>query len=69
MNYNDKKEEIIEKHHELIALISKLENVDMGVAFDMLVSNVLHGQCYGFRVAKADCEELLKIAEGQVNAE
>ena len=43
MNYNEKQEEIMEKHIRAVRAIAYANNVDMGVALDMLEDNVLRG--------------------------
>ena len=43
MNYKEKKNEIEEKYVEPIKALSRVNNVDMGVAFDMFQDNVTHG--------------------------
>ena len=71
--YNTKKEEIMEKYIEPIKAISKANNVDMGVAFDMFQDNVMNGtiryQYVEFNVeeAKKDFEELLGVAKEVVS--
>lgn len=36
--FREVKEKLAEKYHEQIALISKVKDVDMGVALDMLIA-------------------------------
>ena len=67
MNYGAKKEEIIEKHIRAIRAIAYANNVDMGVALDMLEENVLRDGKYAYvkvEEAKKDFEELDEIAKG-----
>ncbi len=74
MNYKEKKNEIMEKYVEPIKALSRVNNVDMGVAFDMFQDNVTHGtiryQYVEFNVeeAKKDFEELLRIAGAEVKS-
>lgn len=68
MNYTEKKEEMMAKYDEVIRALAKANNVDMGIAFDMFTSNVVHGGTYPYikfdeEEAKKDFEELLRIAK------
>lgn len=58
MAYKEKKEELEAKYEDVIKVIAKNENVDMGIAFDMFVANIEQGYMYGWREAKADFEAL-----------
>lgn len=57
------------KHDRAITAIAYANNVDMGVAFDMLKSNMTRGGSYPYvKVDEfmADMEELLKIAGAEI---
>lgn len=56
--YAKKAEEMKEKYHDAIVEISKTQDVDMGVAFDMLLSTCSGGDYLGD--AQIDAEELKK---------
>lgn len=58
MAYKEKKAELEAKYVEVVKVIAKNENVDMGVGFDMFKANVEQGYMYGWREAKADFEAL-----------
>lgn len=62
MNYNEKLKELKEKYADVVALISRNENVDLGVAFDMFKSNVKNGANYGWRDAEQDFADLEEAA-------
>ena len=62
MNYTEKKKELEAKYVEVVSLISRNENVDMGVAFDMFKANVKKGANYGWRDAEQDFAELEVVA-------
>lgn len=66
-NYKEKKEKIMEKYDRAIRAIAYANNVDMGVALDMLEENVLRDGRYAYvnvEEAKKDFEELDEIAKG-----
>lgn len=66
MNYKEKKEELMEKYDRVIRAIAVANDCDMGVAFDMLTSNIVHDGNYPYvkeEEAKKDFEELLRIAK------
>ena len=63
MNYAEKKKELEEKYADIVAVISRRENVDMGIAFDMFKSNVKNGASYGWRDAEQDFAELKELAK------
>lgn len=67
MNYGEMKEKIIEKHDRAIRAIAVANDVPMDIAFDMLCSNVVHGDnnSYVKADAKQDFEELLRIAKNE----
>ena len=78
MTYREKKEELMKKYIEEIANVEKNKGVDMGVCWDMLDSyarglgvNPLDYELSEERLAelKADVNELLDIAVGQVKGE
>lgn len=48
MNYKEKKEEMMKKYEGILAEISKANNVDMSVAFDMLVANLTRDAKYSY---------------------
>lgn len=67
MDYREKKEQMMEKYDFAIRAIAVANNVDMGVAFDMLKSNMTRGGNYAYVNAEEfnkDYEELLEIAKG-----
>lgn len=69
MNYKEKKEELMEKYDRVIRAIAVANDCDMGVAFDKLCSNVVHGDKNPYvkeEEAKKDFEELLGIAAKEV---
>lgn len=66
MNYLEKKKELAEKYADVVALISRRENVDLGVAFDMFKSNIKNGAMYGWRDAEQDFAELTEAAEKSI---
>lgn len=71
MEFREKKLELLEKWLEPIRALAKANNVDLGVAFDMFVSNVIHDGTYPYikfdeEEAKKDLEELLGIAKEEV---
>jgi hypothetical protein len=71
MNYIAKKDEMLEKYDDVIRALAKANNVDMGIAFDMFTSNVVHGGTYPYikfdeEEAKRDFEELLGLAQREV---
>jgi hypothetical protein len=65
MDYKEMKEKLVEKYDRAIRAIAVANDVDMGIAFDMLCSNVVHGDNnpYVKAEAKQDFEELLKLCE------
>ena len=72
MNYKEKKEEMMTKYDEVIRAIAKANDVDMGVAFDMFKTNIVHDGNYPYvkfdvEEAKKDFTELLGIADAIVN--
>ena len=67
MSYKEKKQELVEKYADVVALISRKENVDLGVAFDMFEANIEQGCMYGWRDAKVDFEALEVEARGTLN--
>lgn len=71
MDYREKKEEMMEKYKYAIYAISVANGMDIGVAFDMLISNMTRGGNYPYVKAEEfnkDYDELLNIAKGQVGA-
>ncbi len=66
MNYAEKKKELEAKYADVIAVISRNENVDMGVAFDMFKKNVKNGANYGWRDAEQDFAELTEAAHKSI---
>lgn len=66
MNYTEKRKELEEKYADVIAVISRRENVDVGVAFDMFKSNVKNGAMYGWRDAEQDFVDLKEAAEKSI---
>lgn len=67
MDYKKKKEEMMEKYKYAIYAISVANGVDVGVAFDMLKSNMTRGGNYTYVNAEEfnkDYEELLELARG-----
>lgn len=63
MTYAEKKKELAEKYAPVVALISRNENVDLGVAFDMFEANIEKGAMYGWRDAEQDFADLEAIAK------
>lgn len=70
MNYEEMKEKLMEKYDRATRAIAVANDVDMGVAFDMLCTNVTKGDMYPYvkAEAKQDFEELLKIAGEEVKS-
>ncbi len=66
MNYAEKVKELQEKYADVVAVISRNENVDMGVAFDMFKKNVKNGAMYGWRDAEQDLADLKEAAEKSI---
>ena len=65
MDYKEKKEELIKKYEGAIRAIAIANDVDMGVAFDMLEANVNRGGTYQYVKEdefKKDYQELLELA-------
>lgn len=48
MNYKKEKQAMVEKYQKAIGLISETNNVDIGVAFDMLVANETQDGKYAY---------------------
>ena len=66
MDYKEKKEELMKKYERVIGAISIANDMDMGVAWDMLVSNVTRGGTYPYvkeEEFKKDYQELLELAK------
>lgn len=63
--FAEKKAELEAKYHDRVAGISKTQNVDMGVAFDMLISNAERGTNYtgGGEATVEEWAELIKDAK------
>lgn len=69
-NYKEKKEKIMEKYDRAIRAIAVANDVDMGVALDMLEENVLRAGTYPYvniEEARKDFEELDGLAEAVEN--
>lgn len=65
MEYKDKKHEIQRKYVEVIKAIAIANDVDMGVAYDMLKDNVMRNGKNAYvnmEEARKDFEELKEIA-------
>ena len=65
MDYKDKKYEIQRKYVEAIKAIAIANDVDMGVAYDMLKDNVMNNgknPYVNMEAARKDFEELKEIA-------
>lgn len=65
MDYKDKKHEIQRKYVEAIKAIAIANDVDMGVAYDMLKDNVMNNGKNPYvemEAARKDFEELKEIA-------
>lgn len=65
MDYKDKKYEIQRKYVEAIKAIAIANDVDMGVAYDMLKDNVMNNgknPYVDMEAARKDFEELKEIA-------
>lgn len=65
MNFKEKKEKLVEKYDKAIRAIAMANDVDMGVAFDMLVANEVNGGKYTY----VNKEEFAKDYEELVKAE
>lgn len=65
MNFREKKEKLMEKYDKAIRAIAIANDVDMGVAFDMLVANEVNGGKYTY----VNKEEFAKDYEELVKAE
>lgn len=65
MGFKEKKEEMMKKYEKQIALLSEVQDVDLGVAFDMLVTNETKHGHYDYinheEFAK-DYAELIKLS-------
>lgn len=63
MDFKEKKEKLMEKYDKAIRAIAIANDVDMGVAFDMLIANEINEGTYAYvnkeEFAK-DYEELIK---------
>lgn len=62
MNYKEKKDEMRKKYEYAINAISVANNVDVGVAFEMLRADIIDGAKYpivNLEEFKADYDELL----------
>jgi hypothetical protein len=66
MDYKTKKEEMIEKYDRPIRALAVANDVDMGIAFDMLEANINNGGTYPYvkvEEFKKDWQELIELAE------
>ena len=66
MNYGEKKEEMMKKYEDATRAVAIANDVDMGVAFEMLESNINRGGTYSYvkeEEFKKDYQELLELAK------
>lgn len=66
MDYKEKKEELKKKYEAPTRAIAIANDVDMGIAFDMLETNINNGGTYPYvkvEEFKKDWQELIDLAE------
>lgn len=66
MNYIEKKKEMMAKYERAIFAVADANEVDIGVGFDMLKSNIIQGAKYQYvneEEFKKDYDELLELAK------
>lgn len=69
MGYKEKKEEMMKKYEGAIKAVAIANDMDMGVAFDMLESNINRGGTYPYvkeEEFKKDYEELIGLAKEEM---
>lgn len=66
LTYKEARKEFLKKYSAILNIIATEEKVDPDTAIDMFQDNVMRGECYGWRDAKKDFDNLINEAKEEV---